>query len=137
MADTVIDLLAEAAARYDRRPALMIKPAFRTRRWRYRDLAHLAPRVARIVADAGIAPGDRVVIWAVNRPEWGIAFLGAIHAGAVLVPLDFRSTADLAATVAARTDAKLVLASAQTAQQAAALNLPMLLIEQLPDRARM
>jgi long-chain acyl-CoA synthetase len=136
MSDTVVDLLAEAARRSDRRPALLIKPAFRTRRWRYRDLAHLAPRVARVIADAGIAPGDRVIIWAVNRPEWGIAFLGAVHAGAVLVPLDFRSTADLAAKVAERTDAKLVLASAQTLAQAGALNLPMLLVEQLPDRAR-
>ncbi len=136
MTDTVVDLLAEAARQYDRRPALLIKPAFRTRRWRYRDLAHLAPRVARVIADAGIAPGDRVVIWAVNRPEWGIAFLGAVHAGAVLVPLDFRSTADLANKVAGLTDAKLVLASSQTATQAAALGLPMLLIEQLPDRAR-
>ena len=134
--DTVVDLLAEAAARHDRRPALLLKPAFRTRRWRYRDLAHLAPRVARVIADAGIAPGDRVIIWAVNRPEWGIAFLGAVHAGAVLVPLDFRSSADLAAKVADRTGAKLVLASAQTAAQAAALGLPILLIEQLPDRAR-
>jgi long-chain acyl-CoA synthetase len=136
VADTVVDLLSEAANRYDRRAALMIKPAFRTRRWRYRDLAHLAPRVARVIADAGIAPGDRVVIWAVNRPEWGIAFLGAVHAGAVLVPLDFRSTADMATKVAERTDAKLVLASTQTASQAAALGLPILLIEQLPDRAR-
>lgn len=134
--DTVVDLLAEAAARHDRRPALLLKPAFRTRRWRYRDLAHLAPRVARVIADAGIAPGDRVIIWAVNRPEWGIAFLGAVHAGAVLVPLDFRSSADFAAKVADRTGAKLVLASAQTAAQAAALGLPILLIEQLPDRAR-
>lgn len=136
MADTVVDLLAEAAARHDRRPALLLKPAFRTRRWRYRDLVHLAPRVARLIADAGIAPGDRVIIWAVNRPEWGIAFLGAVHAGAVLVPLDFRSSGDLAAKVAERTDAKLVLASAQTAGQAAALGLPVLLVEQLPDRAR-
>jgi long-chain acyl-CoA synthetase len=136
MADTIIDLLAEAAARNDRRPALLIKPAFRTRKWRYRDLARLATRVARVIADTGVAPGDRVIIWAVNRPEWGIAFLGAIHAGAVLVPLDFRTTPDLASKVAERTAARLVLASAQTAASAAALDLPILLIEQLPDRAR-
>jgi 1-acyl-sn-glycerol-3-phosphate acyltransferase len=30
MTDTVVDLLAEAAARHDPRPALLIKPAFRT-----------------------------------------------------------------------------------------------------------
>ena len=136
MSDTVVDLLAEAAARFDRRPALLIKPAFRTRKWRYRDLAHLAPRVARVLADEGIEPGDRVVMWAVNRPEWGIAFLGAVHAGAVLVPLDFRTAGDFAAQVARRTDAKLVIASAQTAAQAAGLGLPMVLIESLPDRAR-
>ena len=136
MADTVVDLLAETVARHERRPALLIKPAFRTRRWRYRDLARLAPRVARLIADAGVAPGERVIIWAVNRPEWGIAFLGAVHAGAVLVPLDFRTTADFASTIAERTSARLVLASAQTAAQASGLGLPMLLVEQLPDRAR-
>ncbi len=134
--DTVPALLTEAARRHDRRPALLIKPAFRTRRWRYRDLAALAPRVARVIADAGIEPGDRVIIWAVNRPEWGIAFLGAIHAGAVLVPLDFRTLTDFASRVAERTEAKLVIASAQTAAAASALGLPMVLIEQLPDRAR-
>lgn len=136
MSDTVVDLLAEAAARFDRRPALLIKPAFRTRKWRYRDLAHLAPRVARVLADEGIEPGDRVIIWAVNRPEWGIAFIGAVHAGAVLVPLDFRTAGDFAAQVAHRTGAKLVLASAQTAPQAVALGLPVVLVETLPDRAR-
>jgi long-chain acyl-CoA synthetase len=136
MTETVVDLLDEAARRFDRRPALLIKPAFRTRKWRYRDLARLAPRVARVLADAGVEPGDRVIVWAVNRPEWGIAFLGAIHAGAVLVPLDFRTSADLAATVARRTDAKLVLASAQTREAAATLGLPIVLVEELPDRAR-
>jgi long-chain acyl-CoA synthetase len=136
MADTVVDVLAEAASRFDRRPALLIKPAFRTRKWRFRDLARLAPRVARILSEEGIGQGDRVIIWAVNRPEWGIAFFGAVHAGAVLVPLDFRTAADFAGQVARRTDAKLVLASAQTAPQAAALGLPIVLIEGLPDRAR-
>jgi long-chain acyl-CoA synthetase len=134
--ETVIELLANAAARHDRRPALLIKPAFRTRRWRYSDLAQLAPRVARVLADAGLSPGDRAVIWAVNLPEWGIAFLGALHAGATLVPLDFRTQEDFAAKVAARTDARLVLASVQTAPQATALGLPVVLIEQLPDMAR-
>jgi long-chain acyl-CoA synthetase len=134
--ETVIELLADAARRYDRRPALLIKPAFRTRRWRYRDLAWLAPRVARVLADAGLAPGDRAIIWAVNRPEWGIAFLGALHAGATLVPLDFRTQADFAMKVAERTGAKLVLASVQTAPEASRLGLPVVLIEQLPDQAR-
>src|SRR3990172_2330202 len=83
--ETLIDLVTEGAARYDDRPALLIRPSFRTRVWRYRDLAAVVPRAARVLADAGLKPGDRVIIWAVNRPEWVIAFLATAHAGGVTV----------------------------------------------------
>ena len=134
--ETLVDLVTEAGRRFDRRPALLIRPVFRTRKWRYRDLARLVPRVAGVLAGVGIEQGDRVVIWAVNRPEWGIAFLGASHAGAVLVPLDVRTPADLAQKIVERTTPKLVLASAQTLAAASALGLPVLPIEPLPDLAR-
>ena len=134
--ETLVDLVREAGRRFDRRPALLIRPVFRTRKWRYRDLASLVPRVAGVLAGVGIEKGDRVVIWAVNRPEWGIAFLGAAHAGAVLVPLDVRTPADLAQKIVERTTPKLVLASTQTLAAASALGLPVLPIEPLPDLAR-
>lgn len=134
--ETLVDLVTEAGRRFDRRPALLIRPVFRTRKWRYRDLARLVPRVAGVLAGVGIEQGDRVVIWAVNRPEWGIAFLGAAHAGAVLVPLDVRTPADLAQKIVERTTPKLVLASTQTLAAASALGLPVLPIEPLPDLAR-
>ena len=134
--ETLVDLVAEAGRRFDRRPALLIRPVFRTRKWRYRDLASVVPRAAGVLAGVGVEKGDRVVIWAVNRPEWGIAFLAAAHAGAVLVPLDVRTPADLAQKIVERTSPKLVLASAQTLAAASALGLPVLLIEPLPDLAR-
>ncbi len=136
MVETLVDLLREAAERYGERPALLIKPGFRTRIWSYRDLAELAPRVARVLADQGLERGDRVLIWGVNRPEWAIGFFGALFAGIVLVPLDIRSHPDFVAKIAQRTRAKLVLASTQTAPLAEALKLPVVLIESLPDRAR-
>ena len=136
MAETLVDLLREAAERYGERPALLIKPGFRTRIWSYRDLAELAPRVARVLVDQGLERGDRVLIWGVNRPEWAIGFFGALFAGIVLVPLDVRSQPDFVAKIAQRTRAKLVLASTQTAPLAAELKLPVVLIESLPDRAR-
>ena len=94
------------------------------------------PRVARVLADHGLEQGDRVVIWAVNRPEWGLAYLGAVHAGIVLVPLDVRSQPDFAARIARRTRAKAVLASTQTAGLAEGLGLPVIAIEAIPDLAR-
>jgi long-chain acyl-CoA synthetase len=134
--ETLVDRFREAAERYGDRPALLIKPGFRTRSWSYRDLAEVAPRVARVFADLGLERGDRVVIWAVNRPEWGLAYLGAVHAGIVLVPLDVRSAPDFAARIAQRTGAKAVLASQPTRAQAEGLHLPVILIESIPDRAR-
>ena len=133
---TLIDLLRDAAGRFADRPALLIKPGFRTRIWTYGDLADLAPRVARVLTEQGLERGDRVLIWGVNRPEWSIGFFGALFAGLVLVPLDVRSQPEFVAKVAQRTRAKLVLASTQTAPLAEGLDLPVLLIESLPDRAR-
>ena len=133
---TLVDLLRESAARYGNRPALLIKPGFRTRVWSYHDLVDLAPRIARVLTQQGLERGDRILIWGVNRPEWAIGFLGALFAGIVLVPLDVRSAPDFVQKIALRTRAKLVLASTQTAPMAAALGLPVVLIESLPDRAR-
>jgi long-chain acyl-CoA synthetase len=134
--DNLIDLVAEGARRYDARPALLIRPSFRTRVWRYRDLGTLVPRAARVLADVGIKPGDRVLIWAVNRPEWGIGFFAIAHLGAISVPLDARHTIDFGRKVAAQTGATAVLASRQTAEGARALGLPIVWIETLPDHAR-
>lgn len=134
--DTVIELLAGSAKRHADAPALLIKPGFRTRTWHYRDLAEQVPRIARGLTDGGLVPGDRVVFWAVNRPEWGLGFLGSAYAGLVGVPLDVRSTDDFAAKVVEQTEPKLVLASRQTEEAARRLGLPVVLIESLPDLAR-
>jgi long-chain acyl-CoA synthetase len=133
---TLLDLLRASTRRFAKRPALLIRPGFRTRTWTHGDLADQMPRVARVFDDMGLRKGDRVVIWAVNRPEWGLAFLGALHAGIVLVPLDVRSQPDFAAKIARRTRANAVLASVQTAGLAHGLGLPVVSIEAIPDLAR-
>jgi long-chain acyl-CoA synthetase len=134
--DTLTQLVEEGARRHDRRPALLIRPSFRTRTWRYRDLADVVPRIGRVLADAGIEQGDRVIVWAVNRPEWGLGFLGIAHIGAVSVPLDVRHTVEFGQKIVAQTEAKLVVASRQTEASARQLGLPIIWVEALPDLAR-
>jgi long-chain acyl-CoA synthetase len=134
--DTIIDLVERAVAEHGERRALVIKPGFRTRIWTYADIGRQVPRVAHRLRAAGVEPGDRILIWAVNRPEWGISFLGALWAGAVVVPLDFRTTDELALKVAAQTGARLVLASTPTVKAAGRMELPVLTVESLVDRAR-
>ena len=134
--ETLIELVQGGAGRFGSRPALLIRPSFRTRVWRYRDLAATVPRAARVLAEAGLQRGDRVIIWAVNRPEWGIAFLATAHAGGVSVPLDVRHTVDFGSKIVAQTGARLVIATRQTAASARQLGLPIIWLENLPDLAR-
>ena len=134
--ETLIELVDEVGARFDRRPALLIRPSFRTRTLRYRDLRSVVPRAARVLTEAGVAPGDRVIIWSVNRPEWGLALFSVAHAGAVSVPLDVRHPSDFARKIAESTEATLVIASRQTETAARELGLPVVMVETLPDHAR-
>jgi len=134
--ETLNDIVPASAMRFADKAAFVIKPGFRTRTWTYRDLADVVPRAARSLSETGIKKGDRVLIWGVNRPEYGIAFLAALHAGAVLVPIDVSSLPDLAQRIAERTRAVAAIVSVQTRNRARALGLPLHEMELLPDQAR-
>src|SRR2546428_2621143 len=134
--ETLNDIVEVSAEKFGNKDALIIKPGFRTRAWTYRDLADLVPRAARYLADAGIKKGDRVLILGVNRPEYGIAILAALRAGAVIVPLDVNSPVEFVAKIAQRTRASAALVTAQTKERAATLGIPIHEMERLPDLAR-
>ena len=134
--DNLVDLVRDGGRRFADQSALIIRPSFRTRTMTHGDLADLVPRAARILCEAGLGPGDRAIVWAVNRPEWGLAFLAVAHAGGVAVPIDVRHTVDFGTKIVEQTRAKLVLASKQTESSAKALGLPIIWIESLPDLAR-
>jgi long-chain acyl-CoA synthetase len=131
-----VELVSASAARFDRQPALLIRPFFRTRTWRYRDLAAIVPRAAAVLRDAGVGEGDRVIIWSVNRPEWGIGLLACAHLGAVAVPLDVRHPVEFGRKIIDQTDACLVLACRQTDAVAKELGRPVLWVETMLDEAR-
>ncbi|HTT42732.1 MAG TPA: FadD3 family acyl-CoA ligase [Steroidobacteraceae bacterium] len=58
---------------------------------------------------AGIAPGERIGIWAPNSAAWIVAALGALGTGAVLVPLNTRLKGKEAAYILRRSGARLLL----------------------------
>ncbi|MFQ5988948.1 MAG: AMP-binding protein [Candidatus Methylomirabilales bacterium] len=78
----------EAAARFQNQVAFQIKRNGRYVQWSYEDVAVQAGRLATFFVQLGIAPGDRVAILSENRPEWCVAYLGIVVAGATAVPLD-------------------------------------------------
>jgi acyl-CoA synthetase (AMP-forming)/AMP-acid ligase II len=72
----------------------------------YRDLVDQVRGVARALIASGIEPGDRVAIWSPNTYHWVLGGLGALYAGATLVPVNTRFTGPEALDVIGRSSAK-------------------------------
>ena len=89
---TLPGLVHDAAARFGDAEAVVDRngPDGTTTRWSFDRLAEQVATATRAVVAHGIEPGDRVAIWAPNCAEWIVAALGAVGAGAVLVPLNTR-----------------------------------------------
>ena len=80
--------------------------------WSYGDLgARAAALAAYLHTQCGVAPGDRVAIYAANAPEYLEALHAIVWAGAVSVPVNYKLHAKELAYVLADSGARVVLAS--------------------------
>jgi acyl-CoA synthetase (AMP-forming)/AMP-acid ligase II len=103
--DTVPQLLARAEAEFGAAEALVDGDV----RWTFRQLAAEVRRCAAAMIASGVAPGDRVAVWAGNGHRFAVAALGAVSAGAVLVPVSTRFKGDEAGWILARSGARMLL----------------------------
>ncbi|GGX32095.1 FadD3 family acyl-CoA ligase [Streptomyces chryseus] len=101
---SIPELVRGAAERYGEREAVV---EGRTR-VSYAELGERVERAAAACMACGIGPGDRVAVWAPNTLDWIVSALGAVTAGAVLVPLNTRFKGTEAADVLARSRARLL-----------------------------
>ncbi|MFF6781292.1 AMP-binding protein [Streptomyces sp. NPDC012510] len=74
----------------------------------YAELGSRIERAAAACVANGVRVGDRVAVWAPNSLDWIVSALGAVSAGAVLVPLNTRFKGGEAADVLARSRTKLL-----------------------------
>jgi len=72
----------------------------------HRELGDRVAAVAAALIEGGLAPGDRVAVWGPNDGYWVLAALGALTAGAVLVPVSTRFTGPEALDVIGRSGAR-------------------------------
>ena len=85
---TIPDLLARSADRAPEAVALQMK---RQGAWvllTYDDLQRQVQEAAARLHSVQVHKGDRVLLYADNQPEWGVAYLAAVSLGAVVVPVD-------------------------------------------------
>ncbi len=102
---TIPAITAAAATQFGERTAIEDGAT----RLTYAELAEEARRFGASLVASGIEPGDRVAVWANNRAEWVVAFLGLSQAGAVLVPINTRFKGGEAADILARSRAALLV----------------------------
>lgn len=88
------EALRDAVITYKSRTALIEVDRHReTARYTFAELRVLAERFAAGLQLHGFMPGDRCAIVMQNQSKWLIAATGALWAGAVLVPIDYKLTA--------------------------------------------
>lgn len=90
--------------------------------WRAISSQELLRRVAGLssaLVELGVKPGDRVGLFAPNRPEWHVADFAIFGAGAVTVPVYFKESSERMAYILNHSGAKVVFAAG--AEQAAKL----------------
>ena len=124
--DTINAGFAGAARQYPDRPALTSKP-HGSKTWETLTYADVAARVRQVslgLRALGIERGDRVAILSENRPEWAIADLAILAAGAVCVPIYPTLPAAQVAHILTDSNAKAIFAE-NAKQMAKAADLPL------------
>src|SRR5436305_509659 len=127
---TIPRVLARAAHRFGDSPAIIES----TDQLTFRELQERALAATAAFMSAGVAPGDRVALWAPNSAPWVIAALGVLGCGGVLVPLNTRLKGKEAGFILRRSGARILL----TVDEFLGTRYPALLsAESLPQLERM
>jgi long-chain acyl-CoA synthetase len=105
--DTLVDYF-DSLAELDG-PFIAHDDGYRVRTYTYAEIAALARAFAQRLKNHGVHKGDAVVIWSENRAEWVVALWGALLEGAVLVPIDYRASAEYLERIADKVSARVVL----------------------------
>ena len=85
---SIPDAIERAATCWPDRIAVQIPEGESFKTLTYAEVIDRFRKQAKQLIKTGIKPGDRIVLLAENGPEWAVACLSALAAGATVVPLD-------------------------------------------------
>jgi long-chain acyl-CoA synthetase len=107
---TLIERFDAAAERFADRPALSLRAEDGTTiTWTYRELDRRSRLAAARLRALGLEPGDRVLTWGPSAPALAAAYLGAMRARLILVPLDLRMSPDAIGNIVRRAEPRRLL----------------------------
>ena len=106
---TLYDELARAGKTFAGQPFCVERKRFRRKVWTYEELLETADRVATMLYERGLRPGDRVGLCGQNGPWWLAVFIACVQSGLPVVPIDVNSAEDFVTQVVKKTDMKLLV----------------------------
>jgi long-chain acyl-CoA synthetase len=118
---TLIDLFTTFEALGDK-TAFVNRTGVRRLVVSYGEFHVLALKMSNLLAQSGVAAGDRVLVWGPNSSWWAVAYWGIIIRGAIAVPVDFMSDLARAESIRSLTNAKVVLQSRFKPERMASAN---------------
>jgi long-chain acyl-CoA synthetase len=86
--------LVENLAAYGNLPAILAFHKHAVETWSFAELSNAVGDLASGLIENGLSGGEPVAIYSPNRPEWIIACLAVLDAGAVPVPIDSQSAGE-------------------------------------------
>lgn len=133
---TLVDLLEQSVQRWGQYPAVSLQ-SDHPKDWTYAALWERVRRGGAMLRERGVGKGDRVILWAPNRPEWVAAFFAIHVCGAVVVPLDLRSREAFLAEIEAQTQPRVIIAGKEQAAQLRGTHAPVIVLDgfEEPDAA--
>ena len=131
------ELLADALVQFKTETALIeIDRKKETKRLTYLDARREVAKVAAFLAARGIGESDRVAIAMSNQSRWLIAAMAIFHRGAVLVPLDYKLSAEEQQGILAHAKPRALITEHATLRRFDALEVPLVLVSEAPADAR-
>src|SRR5215216_7289218 len=105
----LIDVLAEHG---DRQAVLALQEEG-AESWTYDELAAHVRQLAHGLTKAGVSPGDHVMLLAPSQPEWMVACLAVVGAGAVATPVDVQLGDEVLGRILDHSGAEFVFTTAE------------------------
>jgi long-chain acyl-CoA synthetase len=93
---------------------LIYDDGFRSHHYRYNQIAAKAQAFAGLLREAGFTKDDKLILYGENRPEWIIALWGCLLEGVIVVPIDYRSSADFVQRIDQIVEARAILIGDET-----------------------
>ena len=119
---TLLDLFHEFADIHSE--YIVYYDGYRSWSYRYDEIAGASRAFAERLRRESIGKGDKVIIWSEARPEWIAAFWGCLLNGSIVVPVDYRSSAEVMCNTQRMVHARLVLIGSDVPPPASGLDTP-------------